>query len=86
MASPTTWIDYSERMLRAEIAKVPDGAYERRVGWLDDDARNRGAQLPVEDHGGSSSGDEITIDLTGSQRRGADRLQLPVRGLVLVGA
>ena len=31
------WIDYSERMLRQEIAKVPDGVYETDVGWLDDD-------------------------------------------------
>ena len=41
------WLDYSERMLRQEIAKVPDGVYETDVGWLDDDGRNRGVKLPV---------------------------------------
>ena len=38
-APPTRWLDYSERMLRHEIAKVPDGGYETDVGWLDDDGR-----------------------------------------------
>ena len=31
------WLEYSEQMLRQEIAKVPDGRYETDVGWLDDD-------------------------------------------------
>ena len=33
-------IDYSERMLRAEIAKIPDGTYAAE-GWLDDDGIHR---------------------------------------------
>ncbi|WCB94916.1 hypothetical protein DSM104299_03656 [Baekduia alba] len=59
------WISYSERMLRQEIAKVPDGTYETEVGWLDDDGRNRGVKLPVKVKV-VVSGDEITFDLTGS--------------------
>jgi len=59
------WIDYSERMLRQEIAKVPDGAYETDVGWLDDDGRNRGVKLPIKVKV-VIAGDEIAIDLTGS--------------------
>ena len=59
------WIDYSERMLRQEIAKVPDGVYETDVGWLDDDGRNRGVPLPVKVKV-IVEGDELTIDLTGS--------------------
>ncbi len=59
------WLAYSERMLRQEIAKVPDGVYETDVGWLDDDGRNRGVQLPVKVKV-IVRGDEITIDLTGS--------------------
>ena len=35
-------IDYSERMLRAEIEKIPDGTYEAE-GWLDDDGMRRHA-------------------------------------------
>ncbi|QEC47278.1 methylhydantoinase [Baekduia soli] len=59
------WIDYSELMLRQEIAKVPDGVYETDVGWLDDDGRNRGVRLPVKVKV-IIEGDELTIDLTGS--------------------
>jgi len=59
------WITYSERMLRQEIAKVPDGVYEAETGWLDDDGRNRGVKLPVKVKV-IVEGDEITYDLTGS--------------------
>ncbi|MFN0155423.1 MAG: hydantoinase B/oxoprolinase family protein [Gaiella sp.] len=59
------WLDYSEKMLRQEIAKVPDGRYETEVGWLDDDGVNRGVKLPVK-IAVEISGDEITFDLTGS--------------------
>ena len=52
-------------MLRQEIAKVPDGAYETDVGWLDDDGKNRGKKLPVKVKV-VVEGDELTIDLTGS--------------------
>jgi 5-oxoprolinase (ATP-hydrolysing) len=59
------WLDYSEQMLRQEIAKVPDGRYETDVGWLDDDGVHRGVKLPVK-VAVEISGDEITFDLTGS--------------------
>ncbi len=59
------WIDYSESMLRKEIAKVPDGRYETEVGWLDDDGVTRGKKLPVQ-VAVIIEGDEITFDLTGS--------------------
>ena len=39
--------------------------YETEVGWLDDDGRNRGVQLPVK-VAVVIEGDEITFDLTGS--------------------
>ncbi len=59
------WIEYSERMLRQEISKVPDGVYETDVGWLDDDGRNRDQQLPIRVKV-IVEGDELKIDLTGS--------------------
>jgi 5-oxoprolinase (ATP-hydrolysing) len=65
MGAADAWIGYSERMLRQEIAKVPDGVYETEVGWLDDDGRNRGRKLPVKVKV-IIEGDEITYDLTGS--------------------
>jgi 5-oxoprolinase (ATP-hydrolysing) len=61
----TAWLEYSEQMLRQEIAKVPDGRYETEVGWLDDDGVNRGQKLPVK-IAVEIEGDEITFDLTGS--------------------
>ncbi len=65
LSSARSWVDYSERMLRQEIAKIPDGEYETPVGWLDDDGRNRGVKLPVKVKV-VVHGDEITFDLTGS--------------------
>lgn len=59
------WIDYSERMLRQEIAKIPDGVYETEMGYLDDDGRNYGEKLPIAVKV-IIEGDTITYDLTGS--------------------
>ena len=56
------WLEYSEKMLRQEIAKVPNGRYETEVGWLDDDGRTRGVKLPVK-VAVVIEGDEITFDL-----------------------
>jgi 5-oxoprolinase (ATP-hydrolysing) len=73
------WMDYSERMLRQEIAKVPDGRYETEVGWLDDDGKNRGEQLPVE-VAVEIKGDEITFDLTGSSAEVPTGYNCPFEG------
>lgn len=66
--SGQAWIDYSERMLRQEIAKIPDGEYETEVGYLDDDGRNYGKKLPIKVKV-IVEGDEITYDLTGSSEQ-----------------
>jgi len=42
MSSAYGWMDYSEKMLREQIAKIPDGEYTAPTAWLDDDARTRG--------------------------------------------
>ncbi|RAV31493.1 hydantoinase B/oxoprolinase family protein [Corynebacterium heidelbergense] len=59
------WLDYSERVLRARIREVPDGEYTTELGYLDDDGRNRGVQLPISVKV-IIEGDSITFDLTGS--------------------
>src|SRR2546425_8487882 len=79
MSAAYDWMDYSERMLRAEIAKIPDGEYRAPTGWLDDDARNRGIRLRVET-AVRVAGDEITIDLTGSHPEGRTRYNIPYQG------
>jgi N-methylhydantoinase B/oxoprolinase/acetone carboxylase alpha subunit len=65
MSSAEHWMDYSERILRQEIEKVPDGRYEAPVQWLDDDGRNRDVRLPVH-CAVEIEGSDITVDLTGS--------------------
>lgn len=63
-----SWVDYSERMLRQEIAKIPDGVYETELGYLDDDGHNYGKKLPIAVKV-IVEGDEITYDLTGSSEQ-----------------
>jgi N-methylhydantoinase B/oxoprolinase/acetone carboxylase alpha subunit len=83
MSAAYDWMDYSERMLRQEIAKIPDGTYGPIVGWLDDDARNRGKRLRVETRV-IVEGDEITIDLTGSNPEVPTGFNVPFEGSLLV--
>jgi N-methylhydantoinase B/oxoprolinase/acetone carboxylase alpha subunit len=59
------WMDYSEFMLRREIARVPDGEYVAPTAWLDDDGRNRDEHLKVCVKV-VIEGSDLTIDLTGS--------------------
>jgi N-methylhydantoinase B/oxoprolinase/acetone carboxylase alpha subunit len=83
MSAAYDWMDYSERMLRGEIAKIPDGTYGPVVGWLDDDARNRDVRLRVETRV-VVAGDEITIDLTGSNDEVPTGYNVPFEGSLLV--
>jgi N-methylhydantoinase B len=83
MSAAYDWMDYSERMLRAEIAKIPDGTYGPVIGWLDDDARNRDVRLRVETRV-IVEGDEVTIDLTGSNPEVPTGYNVPFEGSLLV--
>jgi N-methylhydantoinase B/oxoprolinase/acetone carboxylase alpha subunit len=83
MSAAYEWMDYSERRLRGEIAKIPDGEYGPIVGWLDDDARNRDTRLRVETRV-IVEGDEITIDLTGSNAEVPTGYNVPFEGSLLV--
>lgn len=76
-------IDYSERMLRAEIEKIPDGEY-RADGWLDDDGVTRdvpqriGVKVVV-------SGSDVTVDLSDSPPQRPNALNTPYGGSTCVG-
>jgi N-methylhydantoinase B len=85
MSAAYEWMDYSERMLRQEIEKIPDGEYQAPTGWLDDDARNRGIRLRVETKV-VIEGDSVTIDLTGSNAEVPTGFNVPFEGSLLVGA
>ena len=83
MSAAYDWMDYSERMLRAEIAKIPDGVYRAPTGWLDDDAVHRDVPLRVET-AVRVEGDEVTIDLTGSHPEVSTGYNVPFEGSLLV--
>jgi N-methylhydantoinase B len=85
MSAAYGWMDYSENMLREQIAKIPDGEYVAPTAWLDDDARNRGRRLRVETKV-VVDGDSITIDLTGSEAEVPTGFNVPFEGSLLVGA
>ncbi|MBW6399254.1 hydantoinase B/oxoprolinase family protein [Roseomonas sp. HJA6] len=57
-------LDYSERLARAEIAKLPDGVFTFE-DWLDDDGIERGKPVPIK-VAIEKRGDSIRFDWTGS--------------------
>ena len=79
MDAAEDWMDYSEYMLRSEIAKIPDGEYEAPVGWLDDDGRERGVPLKVCVKV-IIDGSNVTVDLTGSNAEVATGFNAPYLG------
>ena len=82
MGSAYYWMDYSERMLRAEIEKLPDGEYHSE-GWLDDDGKNRDVPLKV-NVTVRIKGSDITIDLTGSADEVETGFNVPFEGSLVV--
>ncbi len=71
-------MDYSESMLRKQIALIPDGEY-RAEGFLDDDGRNRGQTLPVKVCV-RIDGDSAEVDLTGSAAQVPTAFNVPFEG------
>lgn len=72
-------MDYSEFLLRSEIAKVPDGTYTAPEGWLDDDGKNFGKPLKVCVKV-VIDGTDITVDLTGSSPEVETAFNAPFEG------
>lgn len=77
-------MDYTERRMRAEIAKIPDGDYYAE-GFLDDDGRNRDKTLPVKVCV-RIRGDSAEIDLTGSSPQVPTAFNVPFDGSTKVAA
>jgi len=82
MGAAHYWMDYSERRLRAEIARIPDGDYHAE-SWLDDDGRNWGKPLKV-NVTVTKRGDSILIDLTGSADEVETAYNVPFEGSLQV--
>jgi len=47
VAAGEYWLDYSERTIRREVGKAPDGVHRAPTQWLDDDGENIGQPLRV---------------------------------------
>lgn len=71
-------MDYSEQMLRREIAKIPDGDYFAE-GFMDDDGRTRGKRLPI-CVTVRVRGDDVEVDLTGSSPQVPTAFNVPFEG------
>jgi N-methylhydantoinase B len=71
-------MDYSEMMLRREIAKIPDGDYFAE-GFMDDDGRTRGKRLPIKVTV-RVRGDDVEVDLTGSSPQVPTAFNVPFEG------
>lgn len=82
MGTAHYWMDYSERRLRQEIAKIPDGDYHAD-SWLDDDGRNWDKPLKV-NVTVRKRGSGITIDLTGSADEVETGYNVPFEGSLQV--
>jgi N-methylhydantoinase B len=77
-------MDYSERLMRGAISKIPDGVYASETltdGYLDDpDPTRRDLKIAVTI---SVRGDELTVDLTGTAPQVSDRpINMPFEGTV----
>jgi N-methylhydantoinase B/oxoprolinase/acetone carboxylase alpha subunit len=77
------WMDYSERRLRAEITKIPDGDYASEA-WLDHDGRNFDRRLRVAVTV-RKRGSGVTVDLTGSADEVETAFNVPFEGSLKVG-
>ena len=77
-------MDYTERMMRAEIEKIPDGDYKAE-GFLDDDGRDRNKTLPIKVCVKVRGGD-VEVDLTGSSEQVPTAFNVPFDGSTKVAA
>jgi N-methylhydantoinase B/oxoprolinase/acetone carboxylase alpha subunit len=82
MSAAERWMDYSEDMLRRRIREIPDGSYEAPIGYLDDDGKNRGIPLKVAVRV-QVDGDDVLVDLTGSNDQVPTAFNVPFEGSVL---
>jgi N-methylhydantoinase B/oxoprolinase/acetone carboxylase alpha subunit len=77
------WMDYSENMMRHEIARVPEGTYHAD-GWLDDDGKNRDRRLKV-NVTVKIKGSDFFLDLTGSSPEVETGYNVPFEGSTITG-
>lgn len=82
LAAGEELMNYSERMMRREIAKIPDGEYEAE-SWLDDDGINLGKKLRVHVNV-IKRGDELEVDVSKSADQVASAFNAAYSGALCV--
>nr|WP_187369175.1 hydantoinase B/oxoprolinase family protein [Baekduia soli] len=85
LGAADAWMDHCERLLRTEIAKMPDGEYVAPVQWMDDDGRNRDVHLAIRLKV-VKQGSDITVDLTGSHPEVDTAVNAPLEGSTKIAA
>ena len=79
LAAGDYWLDYSERKLRSEIGRAPDGVYRAPTQWLDDDGEHLAQPLRVE-VAIEIAGEQLKVDLTGSNEQVPTGYNCPFSG------
>lgn len=82
LAAGEELMNYSERMMRREIAKIPDGEYEAE-SWLDDDGINLNEKLKVHVNV-IKKGNELEIDVSKSADQVASAFNAAYSGALCV--
>jgi len=77
-ATVAALLDYAERLMRANIAALPDGRYEF-TDYLDDDGIHLGVSVPIQ-IAVTIAGDQATIDFTGSSKQVSGPINVPLNG------
>jgi 5-oxoprolinase (ATP-hydrolysing) len=85
MNAASAWKDYSERMLRAEIEKIPDGVYEAPLALFDNDGRTLDKPLPIATKV-IVEGSNLTVDLEGTSPEVPTGINVPFQGSTQMAA
>jgi 5-oxoprolinase (ATP-hydrolysing) len=85
LKAASAWKDYSEQMLRREIAKIPDGAYEAPLALFDNDGRTLDKPLPIATTV-IIQGSDLIVDLEGTSPEVPTGINVPFEGSTQMAA
>jgi 5-oxoprolinase (ATP-hydrolysing) len=85
LSAATAWKDYSERMLRREIEKIPDGVYEAPIALFDNDGRTLDKPLPIATRV-IVQGSDLVVDLEGTSPEVPTGINVPFEGSTQMAA
>jgi 5-oxoprolinase (ATP-hydrolysing) len=85
MNAASAWKDYSERMLRSEIEKLPDGEYTAPVALFDNDGQTLDRPLPIHTKV-IVEGSNLIVDLEGTHPEVPTGINVPFQGSTQMAA